>query len=267
MGGWESFTESAQDITNHGIDGGFHGFIYYNETEPFARRNREAIAKMASDQAEEFGTGVIEMIRGFGCFRNGTKPTDEEIGSALYAGKDAKDGLPVLNALAWYAGEEVARSYCDINRSLKASRLAPMFDPLARWRAFLRSKNQKERKQYAHTQPQEARTAQEASKNRAIHSAMGAHGKRYGSRLRADNQALPRLRRSRRYGLLLRSMRQHTPMTSKPKSKAGRPKLPEGVARVPLHALVKPVTFREIERLSGETGKSKGKLIDERFLR
>lgn len=114
MGGWESFTESAQDISNHGIDGGFHGFIYYSDTEPFARRNREAIAQMASEQAEEFGTGVIEMIRGFGCFRNGTKPTDEEIGSALYAGKDAKDGLPVLNALAWYAGEEVSRAYTDL---------------------------------------------------------------------------------------------------------------------------------------------------------
>lgn len=114
MGGWESFTQNAPDICRGGIDGGFNGFIYNADTEPFARRNRAAIAEMASEQAKEFGTGVIEMIRGFGCFRNGTKPTDEEIGSALYAGKDAKDGLPVLNALAWYAGEEVSRAYCDL---------------------------------------------------------------------------------------------------------------------------------------------------------
>lgn len=114
LGGWESFQESAPDISNHGIDGGFHGFIYYADTEPFARRNRKLIADMASQQANEFGTGVIEMIRGFGCFRNGTKPTDEEIGSALYAGEDVEDGLPILNALAWYAGEEVARSYTDL---------------------------------------------------------------------------------------------------------------------------------------------------------
>jgi hypothetical protein len=114
FGGWESFTESAEDVSNHGIDGGFHGFIYYADTEPFAKRNRKAIAEMASAQASEFGTGVIEMIRGFGCFRNSTKPTDEEIGSALYAGKDVDDGLPVLNALAWYAGEEVCRAYVDL---------------------------------------------------------------------------------------------------------------------------------------------------------
>lgn len=111
LGGWESFTESAPDISNHGIDGGFHGFIYYSDTKPFAKRNRAAIAKMASDQASDFGTGVIEMIQNFGCFRNGTKPTDSEVGSALYAGKDLNSS-GVLNALAWYAGEEVAREYC-----------------------------------------------------------------------------------------------------------------------------------------------------------
>lgn len=113
MGGWESFAHSAPDICRSGIDGGFHGFIYNADTEPFARRNRKDIAAMASAQAEDFGVGVIEMIRGFGCFRHGTLPTDEEIGSALYAGRDAENGLPVLNALAWYAGEEVARAYCD----------------------------------------------------------------------------------------------------------------------------------------------------------
>lgn len=111
-GGWESFVEMAPDICRGGIDGGFHGFIYYNETHAFARRNREHISEMASAQAQDFGVGVMEMIRGFGCFRNGTKPTDDEIGKALYAGKD--DGAGVLNALAWYAGEEVARAYVDM---------------------------------------------------------------------------------------------------------------------------------------------------------
>lgn len=114
MGGWKNFKQNAPDICRGGIDGGFNGFIYNADTEPFARRNRALIAEIASQQAQGFGSGVIEMIRGFGCFRHGTKPTDEEIGSALYAGKDAPEGMPVLNALAWYAGEEVSRSYCDL---------------------------------------------------------------------------------------------------------------------------------------------------------
>ncbi len=112
MGGWESFTRSAPDITRHGIDGGFSGFIYHSDTDSFAKRNRAEISQMATEQAKEFGQGVIEMIRGFGCFRQGSKPTDEEIGSALYAGKNAENGINVLNALAWYAGEEVSREYC-----------------------------------------------------------------------------------------------------------------------------------------------------------
>ncbi len=110
-GGWKSFKESAPDIANHGIDGGFHGFIYYYETNAFAKRNRAAIQAMAAQQADDIGTSITEMIQGFGCFR-GNKPTDAEIGTALYAGKD--DGANVLNALAWYAGEEVARAFQDL---------------------------------------------------------------------------------------------------------------------------------------------------------
>lgn len=113
LGGWERFTESAPDIANHGIDGGFSGFIYYTDTEAFARKHRKAIAALASQQADDFGTGVFEMIRGFGCFRD-QDVTDEEIGTALYAGKDVEDGVNMLNALAWYAGEEVARAYVDL---------------------------------------------------------------------------------------------------------------------------------------------------------
>jgi hypothetical protein len=109
MGGWESFRESAPDVCRGGIDGGFHGFIYYSETEPFAKRNRKEILEMASEQAKEFGMGFVEMIMGFGCFRH-SKPTESEIVEAL-AGRGTKTQVP--NALAWYAGEEVARAYCD----------------------------------------------------------------------------------------------------------------------------------------------------------
>jgi hypothetical protein len=109
FGGWNSFVESAPDVCRGGIGGGFHGFIYTRETEAFAKRNIAAIQKMAQVQAQDSGTSVTEMIQGFGCFRQDEKPTDSEIGIALYAGKD--DGAGVLNALAWYAGEEVCREY------------------------------------------------------------------------------------------------------------------------------------------------------------
>ena len=109
MGGWESFKESAPDITRHGIDGGFHGFIYYTDTLRFAHTNRKDILNLATQQAEDFGIELIKMIEGFGCFRY-SKPTRAEIVEGL-AGISNESQVP--NALAWYAGEEVARAYCD----------------------------------------------------------------------------------------------------------------------------------------------------------
>lgn len=112
MGGWETFVQNAPDICRGGIDGGFNGFIYNADTEPFARRNRRDIASMAEEQAKEFGMEVSAMIRGFGCFK-GQDITSSEVGRALYAGENMPDGVNMLNALAWYAGEEVSRAYCD----------------------------------------------------------------------------------------------------------------------------------------------------------
>lgn len=115
LGGWQSFTESAPDICRHGIDGGYGKFVYYCDTLPFAKRNRAEILRMASDQAEAIGIGLVEMIKGFNCFRN-SPPTEAEIVEAL-AGKATESQVP--NALAWYAGEEVCRAYDDALENLK----------------------------------------------------------------------------------------------------------------------------------------------------
>jgi hypothetical protein len=108
MGGWKSFKELAQDICHHGIDGGFHGFIYYSDTIRFTKRNRRAIIEMASEQARGFGMGLVEMIKGFNCLKGAT---ETEIVEGL-AGNTDQTQVP--NGLAWYAGEEVARAYCDM---------------------------------------------------------------------------------------------------------------------------------------------------------
>ena len=112
LGGWESFKESAPDIARHGIDGGFSGFVYYSDTEPFARRNIESINELASSQAQEIGyDSTFAMIRSFGCFRGDTL-SDGDLMRALCRARNPEDGPNILNGLAWYAGEEVARAYC-----------------------------------------------------------------------------------------------------------------------------------------------------------
>ena len=112
MGGKDSFKESAADITNHGIDGGFCGFIYHTDTVKFALANKTAIMHLLEDTANEVGfTGAMELIASFGCLNGDYSQT--EIAEAIY--NDSDDSTQVLNALAWFAGEEVARSYEDLS--------------------------------------------------------------------------------------------------------------------------------------------------------
>jgi hypothetical protein len=109
LGGWESFKGSAHDITNHGISGGFCGFIYHSDTCQFARKHRADIALLAEEQASQFGEDVLTMIQNFNCV--GKDYSTGEIGRCLYG---RGDDTQILNGLAWYAGEEVSRAYTDL---------------------------------------------------------------------------------------------------------------------------------------------------------
>ena len=112
LGGWNEDTrQSMKDIARHGIDGGFHGFIYYADTVDFFKRNKKSILAMADDYARDFGhAGALDLFSSFNCMKEFSQ---DEIARAIYAGKgDCKD--QILNCLAWFAGEEVARSYYDI---------------------------------------------------------------------------------------------------------------------------------------------------------
>ena len=112
LGGWDSFKESAKDIVNHGIDGGFHGFIYYVDTVKFYKANKKTIIALAKSQASELGQGMFEMIKGFKCMAD-IEATEDEIAESMYTCKgECVD--QILNCLAWYAGEEVSRLYVDL---------------------------------------------------------------------------------------------------------------------------------------------------------
>lgn len=121
VGGWDTFKEHAEDYTK-GADGGWAGFTYYHDTVPFATRNKDAILEMAKAQADDLGSeDEFAMIAGFNCLRD-MKVTPGEIARAVYDARkrtvrtqEARDvRTQVLNALAWYALEEVARAYCDL---------------------------------------------------------------------------------------------------------------------------------------------------------
>lgn len=108
FGGFENFAESAEDVTRCGISGGFSGFIYYTDTVKFAAKHKPKILKTAEDLASDLGEDVFTMIGGFNCL----KISASEAAEAIFNAKSEKRTL-VFNALAWFAAEEVCRSYCD----------------------------------------------------------------------------------------------------------------------------------------------------------
>ncbi|MNR25116.1 hypothetical protein D3C85_1422460 [compost metagenome] len=98
------------DVANHGADGGVSGFIYYNETVAFAKRQKANILQLAKEQANDFGSdSVYSMITGFNCLND---VEEWEVAKAIHTGK-GEMVTQIYNALAWYALEEVSRAYAD----------------------------------------------------------------------------------------------------------------------------------------------------------
>lgn len=109
-GGWKDFQQIAKDVVTHGANCGWNGFTYYVDTVAFTKRNKRAILELAAEQDSEIeSVGLVKFVAGFNCVDD----PEDDIARALYAGRgDAVTSI--YNALAWYALEEVCRSYADL---------------------------------------------------------------------------------------------------------------------------------------------------------
>jgi len=105
--------QMMEDILRHGIDGGFHGFIYYSDTCKFAQKNQQHIAVLLEEQAEQLGENVVSMVSNFGIFRRSPMDNDDRKDLHLFlAGQAGRcKGHTILNVLAWFAAEEVCRMF------------------------------------------------------------------------------------------------------------------------------------------------------------
>jgi hypothetical protein len=97
------------DINNHGINGGYSGFIYYSDTERFARKHRKAIVALIEYEAQEFCESIESFLGGFNCFDFKDKQEKKECMLYVYGGATNKFETLVLNGFAWYAGEWASR--------------------------------------------------------------------------------------------------------------------------------------------------------------
>ena len=101
-----------ENCAEHGANAGFCGFIYYSDTIAFYKANCQDIVNHMELTAAELGTDIFSMVQGFGVFRNSEKPTVLEIGRALFGTGKFRDELTSLyNVFAWYALEEVSRTW------------------------------------------------------------------------------------------------------------------------------------------------------------
>ena len=120
FGGWENFQENSLDVANHGIDGGFCGFIYYDETVAFTKKHKKLIIENVKQLADDVGESFTKVIADFNCLKN-TGITDNDVMMALMSPRSCDDYVlqQVYNALAWYAGETVAHEYVDFVYNLE----------------------------------------------------------------------------------------------------------------------------------------------------
>lgn len=105
--------ESVSDVNNHGIDGGFNGFIYYNETHAFAMRYRKMIVKLLEEHADNLGAEVVQMVSEFGVFRNSEMDNEDRKDLYKYLGGGRPEQGPITNVMSWFAAETICRFFED----------------------------------------------------------------------------------------------------------------------------------------------------------
>lgn len=110
-GGWDDFIESAQDVANHGADGGtFGNFIYYSDTCKFYQDNRTIILRAFQDQCIDLGETMAQALASFRCIHGLYAIPECE---SFLMGLNDEDSTDFENALAWWALEAVCRDYVD----------------------------------------------------------------------------------------------------------------------------------------------------------
>lgn len=120
FGGWEDFKEQAHDVANHGIDGGFFGFVYYDDTVAFTKKHKKVIIENVKQFADEIGESFVKVIADFNCLKN-TGIKENDVMMVLMSPRSCDEDVlqQVYNALAWYVGETVAHEYADFVYNLE----------------------------------------------------------------------------------------------------------------------------------------------------
>jgi len=97
-GGWDEFLETAREVNQHGASQGVPGWTYYKDTVPFGKKFRDDILEMM----DESSYGWVKMMA------RALEVSDGEAARAVFDPSDELHDI-AMNALAWFALEEVSR--------------------------------------------------------------------------------------------------------------------------------------------------------------
>ncbi len=109
FGGFEDFVNVLADVCSYGINTGVNGWISTHDIVEFYEKNKADILDFAKQTVSDVGyDGLGAMIASFGCLR-GNYSIDEVL-EGLY-NKDSDDHDTIAEAMGYFVGEELARSY------------------------------------------------------------------------------------------------------------------------------------------------------------
>jgi hypothetical protein len=113
FGGWSVFKDLASDVSRYGIDGGFCGFTYYSDTCKFAEtpKVRRLIIEALESDADSMGVEVVEMVAGFGAFRQSGMDSDDKRDLYRFLSHTKCKDTTIPNLMAWYAAEAVCHAF------------------------------------------------------------------------------------------------------------------------------------------------------------
>ena len=105
--------ETLNDISNHGAQSGWSGFIYYYDTADFFDKNKALILAELEELADDIGEDTLQMVCNFNCLKAmELKSTD--VAKVIYGNEDSDNTTQVKNALAWFALEHVSHRQFEI---------------------------------------------------------------------------------------------------------------------------------------------------------
>ena len=107
--------EVLSNVYNNGADWVVPKFTYYTDTCEFSKNYMNEIYEHLKFVAHELGECPFEMVTKFNCLKD-SKPLVHEVADVIHGKPDKatiNDGMEtlILNALAWFTLEEVAREY------------------------------------------------------------------------------------------------------------------------------------------------------------